>query len=205
MSGFTVNPVLTTNALGSFAASSTGYVQGVMLDDPVARFALLTGIVSPSASQPFWGGMGITESLPTAGTEAAEIGSVLALATSQANLTGFTVFNQGAAMVQTAQSPVPLSAQSMAINFVRLGSGARVVVACSSTVAAAFAGNPINTAAYWDYTNQVLLSAPGGTAIAVKVIDVNVGGSQVVNYNSGTGFATWTRSGSTACTAVIQI
>lgn len=202
MAGLTINPALVTNASGSFYTSSNGYVQGVQLDDPAKRYALLSAVVSPSASAPMWGGEGVTVSLPTAGTEAGELGAVLTLATSQANLNGFTVFNQASAMIQSPQSPVPLAPASGAINYVLIGSGARIVVACSNAVATALAGGSITAALYWDYTNQVLLNAPGGTAIVVKVVDVNVGNSQVVSYNSGTGFATWTRTGSTA---VIEI
>ncbi|HEY6922804.1 MAG TPA: hypothetical protein VI653_04990 [Steroidobacteraceae bacterium] len=205
MAGITINPALVTNAAGSFSTNTTGYVQGVLLDDPVKRYSLLSGIVSPSASSPMWGGVGVTVSLTTAGTEASEIGAVLTPATSQANLNGFTVFNQSAAMIQSPQSPVPLAPASGAINYVLLGSDARITVACSNAVATALAGGAINQAVYWDYTNQVLLNAPGGTAIPVKVVDVNIGNSQVVTYNSGTGFATWTRSGSSASTVVIEI
>ena len=202
MAGITINPALVTNAAGSFSITSEGYVQGVMLDDPAVRFALATGIVSSAASTPFWGGMGITDSLWTPGAESPSVQSVLTLATSQANLTGFTVFNQANAMIQSTNSPAPLAPVTGAINFFRLGSGARIAVACSATVAAALQGGASNQAVYWDYTNQVLLNAPGGTAIAVKVIDVNIGNSMVVSYASGTGFATWNRSGSTA---IIQI
>jgi hypothetical protein len=202
MAGLTINPALVTNALGSFSVTSEGYVQGVQLDDPAVRFALASGIVSPAASGPMWGGMGITDSLWTPGTESDSIGSVLTLASSQSNLTGFTVFNQANAMIQSPQSPVPLAPLTGAINFFRFGSGARIAVQCSSTVATALEGSASNVALYWDYTNQVLLNAPGGTAIAAKLIDVNVGNSMVVSYASGTGFATWNRGGSTA---IIQI
>jgi hypothetical protein len=202
MAGITLNPALVSNAPGSFYTTSDGFVQGTMEDDPASRFALASGIVSTAATSPMWGGMGITDSLATPGTTSQSLRSVLTLATSQANLTGFTVFNQAAGMVQTPQSPVPLASAGMGINFFRLGSGARIAVACSNAVATALEGGASNQALYWDYTNQVLLNTPGGTAINVKVIDVNVGNSQVVTYNSGTGFATWTRTGSCA---VIQI
>jgi hypothetical protein len=149
-----------------------------------------------------WGGMGITDSVWTTGSQSDSIGSVLTLATSQANLTGFTVFNQANAMIQSANSPVPLAALTAGINFLRFGSGARIAVACSQAVATALTGAASNVALYWDYTNQVLLNAPGGTAIAAKLIDVNIGNSMVVSYSSGTGFGTWNRSGSTA---IIQI
>lgn len=199
----TINPQLMTNALGSFFASSEGYVQGFALDDPALRNEICAGIVGPAVTNPMWGGVGITENLPTAGVEADSTTSILTLATSQANLTGFTVFNQSAAMIQTAQNPVPLAPATGGINFIRLGSGLRIVVACSAAVAAAYAGNPVNTAAYWDYTNQVLLSAPGGTAIAVKVVGVvTTGNAQVVATSAGAATGAWNRAG--YC-AVIQI
>lgn len=202
MAGITINPALVTNAPGTFFTTSEGYVQGTALDNPVARFYLSQGIVATNATSPMWGGMGITDSLTTPGTEASAIGSVLTLATAAANLTGFTVFDQATAMIQSAQSPVPLAAASAAINFYRFGSGARIAVACSNTVATTLEGSASNVALYWDYTNQVLLAAPGGTAIPAKLLDVNVGNSRVVSYSAGTGFGTWTENGSCA---IIQI
>jgi hypothetical protein len=180
-----INPAIVTNAAGTFYTSSEGYVQGTVLNDPAVRYQLAAGIVSPSASAPMWGGMAITESLPTAGTEASSVTSVLALATALANLTGWTVFDQSSAMISSAQSPVPLSGAGGAINFYRTGSRARIAVACSSAVAASLAGGVVNPTVYWDYTNQVLATSGTG-ALAVKVVAVDkVGNSQIVNYNSG--------------------
>lgn len=211
MTGITINPQQITNAAGTFSITSNGGMQGMFMDDPAIRNELVSGIVSPAQSTPLWGGMGITESLPTSGVEAASIGSVLGLATSQANLTGFTVFNQSLAMINSPQSPVPLAAAGNgstgpggAINFFRMGSGARIWVACSSAVAAAYAGGTsasIYTATYWDYTNQVLLSAPGGTAIGVRVLKVDTAGTSMIVVYSG-GLATWNYSG---YAAMIQI
>lgn len=208
MPGITINPQQITNAAGTFYVKSDGGMQGMFLDDPAIRNELVSAVVSPAQSTPLWGGMGITENLPTAGTEAASIGSVLALATSAANLTGFTVFNQSLAMINSPQSPVPLAAAGGgttlvggAINFFRLGSGARIWVGCSSAVSAAFSGSAVGTAAYWDYTNQVLLSAPGGTAIPVKVLGVSTAANAMVVSFSG-GLATWNYAG---YAAIIQI
>lgn len=198
-----INPQLVSNAAGLFFSTSEGLVAGTIYDDPVARFAIQSGIVSLSASTPIWGGCGIVDNLPLASAENLDVGSVLALATSQANLTGFTVFNQSAALIQSAQSPVPYAAAGMFINFVRLGSGARIAVAVSQADAATLAGAASNVALYWDYTNQVLKAAPGGTAIAAKLLSVDaVGNSRTVSYASATGFATWNNTG--YC-AVIQI
>lgn len=201
--GFTVNPQLQTNAAGSFSTTIEGYVQGTALNDPAVRNHLAAGVVGPTVTNPMWGGEGITDSAPVAGTEASSVFSVLTLATSQANLTGFTVFDQAHSMVNSPQSPVPLAGQTMGLSFYRFGSGARICVACSSGVASALAGAASNVLLYWDYTNQVLLNAPGGTAIAAKLIAVDaVGNSMTVSFSSGTGFATWNRTG---FSAVIEI
>lgn len=203
MSGISINPAQVTNAPGLFSVTTDGYVQGTALSDPAIRNQLVQGLVAPGVTVPLYGGMGITESIvnPLDGNSA--IGSELTLATAVANLTGFTVFDQSTAMYNSPQSPVPLAPSGGGnhiaggfINFYRLGSGARIAVACSQSVAAAFQSNPVNTLAYWDYTNQVLLSAPGGGAIPVKVIAVDAAGhSKIVVYNTGTGFATWNDGG----------
>jgi hypothetical protein len=199
-----LNPVLQTNAAGSFFVTSSGYVQGVLLDDPVTRFKLNQGIVSPTATLPMWGGIGVTVNLWNPAAEAPEVQFVLTPATALANLNGFTVFNQAAAMVQTAQSQVPVAGATMSINFVFLGSGARICLAASAAVAAGFENAPVNTPVYWDFTNQVVL-ATGTGAIPCKVVDVNVGGSQTVTYNAATNMASWNRSGALANTVVIEI
>lgn len=204
MVGIVINPQLVTNAAGRFHISSEGYVQGEALDDPAIRNSLVASVVDPGyTTAPMYGGMGITESLITAGTEAAAMLSVVRPATSQANLTGFSVFNQAAGMIQTPQSPVPLASSGMGISLYRLGSRARIAVQVDSGVATTLAAGSVNQVVYWDYTNQKLLAAPGGTAIPVKLIDLNFGNSKVVNAASiASGIATWTNG---AYTAIIEI
>jgi hypothetical protein len=202
MSGITFNPALQTNAKGSFYVTSEGYVQGVFLDDPAIRNELVSGILISTATNPIWGGCAITELLANPANQSDSIQSVVQLATAETNITGFTVFNQAAAMIQAPGAPVPLAPQTGGVNFFRLGSGARIVVACTAAVAANYQGLAVNTAVYWDYTNQVLLDAPGGTALPVKIVDVNVGNSLIVATSAGAATGLWTATGSTA---VIQI
>lgn len=211
--GITINPQQMTNAPNTFTINTYGGFQGMFVDDPAIRNELISALVAPSQSTPIAAGYGITEFLPTAGQEADSIGSVVTIATSQANLTGFTVWNQAHAMINSPQSPVPLASPGNgstgpggAVSIFRLGSGARLWVQCASTVATAFAGVAVNTVAYWDYTNQLLLSSPGGTAIAVKVLKVDTAGrSQVIQSASAissTGLGTWNYAG---YSAMIQI
>jgi hypothetical protein len=203
----TLNPQQLTNAAGTFTVRTKGGVQGMWVDDPAVRFQLVSGLVAPGQSAAIAGGMGITENLVTLTAESAEVNSVLTLASSQANLTGFTVFNQAAAMINTPSSAVPAASgggggnlAGGAISFFRLGSLARIWVACSSGVATAFAASQVGLATYWDYTNQLLLSSPGGTAIGVKVLYVDTLGNSMVMTNATT--FTWNYAG---YAALIQI
>src|SRR5882757_4648041 len=96
--GITINPDLVTNAPGTFFVSSDGYIQGMAEDDPAIRNSLMSGVVDPAQTTPIWGGCGITELLWAAGVESSSIARTVKLATAQANLTGFTVYNQSHAM-----------------------------------------------------------------------------------------------------------
>lgn len=188
-----VNPLPTTNFAGQFGVQSDGFIQGIAMDDPAVRNFLAGGQVGSGVTTPMWGGEAITETLPAATPQ--DQGNNITLATTYANLTGFTVFNQGGAGLVSAQSQVPLFSAGMGINFYRLGSGARIAVGCSAGLAAALLSGTVVQTVSWDFTNQVLV-AFSTTALACKILDVNSGNSKVVVYNSGTGFATWNGAGS---------
>ncbi len=188
------NPALTTNFPGTFSVQSQGYVQGTFLDDPAVRFQLAGGFLANSETLPMWGGVGITESVPGVAAQAVALGPSITRATGYSNLTGFSVFTQGNAMIMTPQSRVPTSGSYGAVNFFRFGSNARIVVACSSALAAAVVAGAVNQQVSWDFTNQVLI-AFSTTALNVKVLSANVGNSKVVSYVSP--YANWTNNGST--------
>lgn len=196
----TYNPAQVTNANSTFYLTSDGAIQGFFQDDPSLRNQLRSGVVAPAQTTPLWGGMGITVAGPTAGVEHQSLKAMLTLASSQANLLGFTVWNQSLATIlnPSASAPVPQAGGGTgtnpggAINFFLLGSGAQIWVQCSSTVAAAYKGAAWSAATYWDYTNQVLLSAPGGTALGVEVVDVVTNGNAQVVASGG---SSWNYSG----------
>jgi hypothetical protein len=284
---FSVNPMKTSNAAGLFSVLTSGFIQGTVMDSPTARFELCAGILSSAETLPMWGGVGIAEYVPNSasGNPLKSLGSQLRRATSLAStipLTGFTVFDQAHAMVETPQSPVPLAGSGMTCSYYRLGSGARIVVAMDPSLVTV-EGGLISQQVSWDWNNQCLqaydASTPtyaitsisaagvvvagvatpvagvgdliyisgatntgtggaavvngprvvtaftdnqhftialdqtagvigtiGGTilanygtgALAVKVLDVNVGNSMVVQYDPVTGFATWNKTGSAA-------
>jgi hypothetical protein len=155
------NPYVTTSALGSFNITSAGLVQGMPLDDPTARFALSGGILATTETLPMWGGVGISEAVPGAtGGPATSLGGIITRATtltqtSANGLTGFSVFSQNYAAINSPQSPVPLIGSGGMVNFYRLGSGARIPVAIDPSLVS-LEGEIITTQVSWDFNNQVL-------------------------------------------------
>ena len=212
----TINPATQTNFAGTFFASSEGYTQGDALDDPNNRYNLRKGIVSTTATSPMWGGLAINESLASSAAfavggsnaPAGNLQSILAPGTSisagnAAAITGFTVFNPATAMIQSAQSRVPQAPSGGAINFYRMGSGARIPLQALLAAATAWAGATVSpTAIYWDTNNLWLTNASGSGIVLLTtlypnlVIDaINLTNSRVVSYNSTTNFASWTEGG----------
>jgi len=158
------NPVLTTVASGSLNVSSGGFIQGTALNDPAVRNALAGGVLASTETLPMWGGVGITENVPYTSNNSYpqnNLGSLIGRATNltagaTGQLTGFSVFDQNQAATTTPQSPVPLSGTSMAVNYYRLGSGARIAVAMDP-ILASLSGSVITTPVAWDFTNQLLV------------------------------------------------
>lgn len=157
-------PYATTNAQGSFSVQSAGYVQGVYMDDPAVRYALAIGTLSSSATGPIWGGCAVSESVaPSLGYDRTQGGTLVA-ATSQSNLTGFSVFNNAYAWPGSPQSPVPTAgAAGMTIPFFRMGSGARIAVAMDPSLVS-LNGGLITQQVSWDFNDQVLQPYDASTA-----------------------------------------
>ena len=180
-SAINFNPMVTTTAAGSFNTSTDGYMQGTALDSPNSRFGLAGGILATTETLPMWGGVGISEAVPSGitGNPLAETGFTTALGTTiiRANsvaaatsgqqaagiLTGFSVFDQNYANINWPQSPVPTSQSDMGVNFYRLGSGARIAVACDPALAD-LETYGINSLVSWDFINQVLQPYDASTA-----------------------------------------
>ncbi len=156
VANITINPIITTNAYQSFNITSDGYIQGEALDQPAIRFSLAGGTLAQTETLPMWGGVAIQELIGgAAGGPNQSLGGLIGRATSEADITGFSVFDQDHSMIQSPESPVPLAASGMMVNFYRLGSGARIAVACSPNLVN-LEGELITTNVAWDYVNQQL-------------------------------------------------
>lgn len=198
------NPFVTTNAAGLFLAQFDGLWQGSFMDDPAIRNSLAGGTLASTETLPMFAGVGIFEKVSATG--AAVTGNTVGRATSQAStstgLTGFSVSNQQINGLSSPQSPVPQLASGMGVNFFRLNSGARIVLAIDPTIVASIETGLITQQVSWDYTNQKIVAYDTVAALPIKIIQVQAP-ARTVSYNSGTGVATWLDTGN-AC-ALVQI
>jgi hypothetical protein len=201
----TINPVITTNAAGTFSTTLDGMIQGMAMDDPAIRFALTGGQLAPTETLPMFGGIPIAEHLPPTGslTEQALQNSI-SRATVAIPPSGISVFNQNHAMINSPQSPVPQADPGMLVNFYRFGSRARIALAMDPALPLLVAapGLPIgpfpatfmfNIANGWISTTAAGIVFPA----SVNIIGYNLGNSMTVIYTPATGFCTWNREGST--------
>ena len=193
MSTINFNPMTTLTGSNSFQVESQGYIQGTIMDDPVARMWLLPGLVDSSVTQPIWGGLAIEELVPapdahTNGT----IASPISIPSTASSVTGFTVFNRAHNMLIVPGQNVPLATTQMDVAYFRLGSNVRIPVKVSSGLASSLEGGSITQQVSWDFTNNELTAYVSGTntVLPVKVLNVN-SNSKIVNYNSSTGAVTW--------------
>lgn len=179
------NYMNTTNAQGTFNISSTGFVQGMFMDDPATRNELAGGVLATTETLPMWGGVGINETINPNGTGLVPAGNLGGFITRATNvtagavgeLTGFSVFNQAYGMVISAGNPVPLAGSGMQVMFFRLHSNARVIVAAAPAIVA-LETSSVGTQVSWDYVNQQLIPFVAAYATA------NV---QSATYTSSTG------------------
>jgi hypothetical protein len=149
------NPNKTSVAAGAFVTSSKGLVQGDVYPDPAIIYKKASGTLAQSETVAMYGGVAIyTDVGGGAGAPASELGTIVGRSTSLANLIAFSTWSYG--QVNSPQSPVPLAASGMQVEYYRLGSGARVVVKCDPNLVA-LRGELTTTDVSWDFENQMLV------------------------------------------------
>jgi hypothetical protein len=181
---FSFNPMLTNSAAGLFLATTDGLVQGAVMDDPAARYQLAGGILALTETLPMWGGVGIQEDIPF-NNNLTGLGPSLQRATTLANLTGFSTFNQAHAWISSPQSECPSAGVSMTVPFYRFGSNARLAVACAPSLVS-LEGGLVTQQVSWDFNAQQLI--PYAPVEAANVITA----MSWANTNGGTVTATTT-------------
>lgn len=184
------NPYVMTNAAGSFNITSTGYWQGMAMDNPAARQFLDKGVLAATETLPMFGGVGISELIPGAANFDPALGGPVGRATTQTvgvagQLTGFSVFDQNASAINSPLNPVPLSYSGMQVNFYRLGCGVQIPVAMDPSLVS-LEGEIITTPVSWDFVNQRLqpFVASGGTFTITSATWANTNGGQLTVVTS---------------------
>jgi hypothetical protein len=191
-----LNPYVQTNAAGSFYIESDGLIVGTAYPDPATRYALTHGWLATTETLPMWGGVGISENIPShaGAVPRDELGGAIGRATATGNLTGFSVYDQNYAGLNTPQSPVPCVDLGGQVNFYRIGCGARIALEIDPTLVSLETGL-INQAVGWDFANQKIIA---GSGFPGKVLLVKAAGSYTAVRNATTGFVTWNRNAAAA-------
>jgi hypothetical protein len=204
--GFQFNPYLQTTAAGMFNIESDGYIVGTAHPDPATRYHLAGGWLAATETLPMFGGVAISENIPQERPPVTRadtaLGGSVARATANTvtsaagSITGFCVFDQNYAAVNTPQSPCPSVQAGGLVNFYRLGSLARVALAIDPALVT-LEGGLITQQVTWDVVNQKII-AFATNALPVKVIGIKTSNCMVPSYSAGTGFVTWNYSGAAA-------
>jgi len=197
------NPSVTTTASGSFNVSADGLIQGTAFDDPATRYRLRGGILATDETLPMWGGVGIYELVTgatTASLPSSNLGGTVGRAntlTAQAakQLVGFSVFDQAYHAINTPQSPVPLLASGMSVNYYPLGSLARIAVAADPSLIS-LEGGITTQLVSWDFTAQRLIpySATYGAGTITGAVWANTLGGQI-DYTVSTDLTSYINAG----------
>lgn len=188
-------PYTQTNAPGSFAIQSDGLICGAMLPDPARLFALAGGILDASETLPMWGGIAIQELIPTDNPVTqplTQLGGHIKRATTPATTTGFSVYDQNYAAINSPSSPVPQTSNYGLVNFFRLGSGQRIALEIDPALVTLY-NSPIVQPVSWDFSAQRII-AFATTAIPLKVLTIVSANCMAAVYNAGTGALTWNRN-----------
>lgn len=159
------NPMINSNAAGTFGVHWDGLIAGTAYPDPATRFGLASGWLSDLETIPMWGGVAVSEQVPLpqgappmtpdpALQGAIRRATNLGPAGTALSLTGISVFNQAYGMINSPQQPVPAAPSYGQVMFHRMGQGARI---CVATAGSFPGGQVINTPVSWDFLNHMLV------------------------------------------------
>lgn len=184
------NQYVTNQPQSSFLLETQGYVQGLCLDDTVARMWLMEGTLISTATTPLWGGVPIQEQINVTGSGSDGLGPVVLAATAQNNVTGWCTYQQMMHGVISPGSNAPQYGPTNGVGFFRLGTNARMVVACDPALVASItgAGDLITavSAVYWDVANYRITGTSAGNFLlpsTTRILAVNTN-SKIVTYSS---------------------
>ncbi len=148
------NPMVPTNAAGSFSIISDGYTQGDAQDDPSYRHWLDSGVLSDAETLPMIGGALIYSDISGGLQLPGVLGGTIGRAATIAAATGFSVLNQAFHGLTSPQNTAPVFVNKQTIHYYRFGSRARIPLAVDPALVSQLIGQPINTQVSWDFNSQ---------------------------------------------------
>jgi hypothetical protein len=187
----------TTVSENSFLLDSDGFVAGTLYGKIPDRYSIEGGVVGSGQTTPIYGGLPITLTVPAPSSSGGSsgLGQSAVLATAEANVDGWSVFDQASAGLISATSNVPLYYAGQSLNFVRNGSGVYLVLPVNPADVDTIASGASNQAIFWDYTNK-WVAASGTGALGLQILTLNTN-SKTVTYAAGPPIvANWNGSGS---------
>ena len=123
-----------------------------------------------------------------------ELGETIKRAVALAGISGFAVYDQNYAAINTPQSPAPQQSAGGFISFYRLGSGIRLALEIDPAVV--IDGLATNTPVTWDFSAQRIIAGAG--PLPVKILRTFSANCMAASYNAGTGNLTWNRNAAAA-------
>lgn len=193
------NPMLTTNMQSGFALESNGFIQGLDLDDQVARMRLKTGKVSTAITNPVYAGVPVSAAVPNIGD--AQGGQILTQATDMAGYTGFFSYRQNYNAIIMPGNNVPLMIGGMTALWYPKGSLARIPVPVSAALITAAENQPTTQQVSWNFTTNELDVYDATTGALPVDVEGFYENCMTISYNSTSGVYEWT----VANAAVIMI
>lgn len=170
---------------GMFNVESRGLTQGDAQDDPAVRLQLSSGTLD--STDPVWAGVGVMECIATTDTNIA--GANVKPATASV-CNAFTVSNQAYHGIITAGNNVPLFIGGGSIHYYRVGSGARIPLPITASVAVLADGTePVGADGFvWDLTNNVIdvysSASSNNPKLNIKLLMVSQQGNLTVKKNT---------------------
>jgi hypothetical protein len=183
------NPMLTSNMSAGFIVESDGYIQGLDLDDQIAKMRLKSGMFSSAATSPLWGGVPVKGIVPT--MDQNQSGPGVIQASSMSDYSGFSSYRNNYNAIIMPGNNVPLVVGGMTAMWYPKGCMARIPVPVSQALVTAAEGGSTDQQVIWNFSTGMLdVYASGDTALPVSV-EGFYSNSLMVVLNTTTGVYEW--------------
>lgn len=192
----------TTQLDGFFIPHATGAKEGTSVQHPNQSQQPDSGVfVGATATQKAWGGLPVSVEISAKPGEAE-----VRLATGYSTVKGWLTFDGANHLIQDGES-IGLYEDGESALFYRLKSNVEIWVKIDDTLAAALlTGTDYrDTAVSWDFTNNKIIAFDTTALSNIEIIEVSMTNNQVVDFDSGTNTAQWSRSQTAGALAKIRL